>query len=172
MANETNPRNGEINVNIEEEKIIWKDRKRTLFGLPWSFTVYKLTPSRVILQTGLFNKRVDEVRLYRVKDISYHQTFGERIFGLGCVKLYSSDASLPELTLKRIKNSEKVKEVISQSVELARRESGVRTSELVGNVMGSVAGSPDGFPGGEHGPSAGPEMFPDFNHDGIDDRQQ
>lgn len=171
MANETTPRNGEINVNIEEERILWKDRKRTLFGLPLSFTVYKLTPSRVILQTGLFNKRVDEVRLYRIKDISYHQTFGERIFGLGCVKLYSSDASLPELTLKRIKNSDKVKEVISQSVELARREAGVRTSELVGNVMGAPGIMPGG-PEGCSGDSVGPDMFPDFNHDGIDDRQQ
>lgn len=170
MAHDT-LRNGEINVSLQEEKILWKDRKRTLFGLPWSFTVYKLTPSRVILQTGLFNKKVDEVRLYRIKDISYHQTFGERIFGLGCVKLYSSDASLPELVLKRIKNSEKVKEVLSQTVEIARRDNGVRTSELVGGVMGGHLGL-DGNPEGEHTPAMGPEMFPDFNHDGIDDRQQ
>lgn len=34
------------------ENILWKDRKRTLFGLPWSFTKYKLTEEKLIIQTG------------------------------------------------------------------------------------------------------------------------
>lgn len=160
MANDNIPKNGQIKADIQEEKILWKDRKRTLFGLPLSFTTYKLTPTRLILQTGFLDNKEDEVRLYRIKDISYHQTLGEKIFGLGCVKLYSSDASLPELVLKRIKNSEKVKELLSQSVELARKEAGVHTSELLNGMV-------DGY-----GEAQDSDMSPDFNHDGADNRQQ
>ena len=32
----------------------WKDRKRTIFGLPWSFTVYKLTDEKLLIETGVF----------------------------------------------------------------------------------------------------------------------
>ena len=30
-------------------KTVWKDRKRTLFGLPWSFTRYYLTEDKLII---------------------------------------------------------------------------------------------------------------------------
>ena len=45
---------------------IWKDRKRTLFGLPLSFTVYKLTKEKLLIETGIFSKKQEEIRLYRV----------------------------------------------------------------------------------------------------------
>ena len=32
--------------------IVWKDRKRTLFGLPWSFTKYSLSDDRLFISTG------------------------------------------------------------------------------------------------------------------------
>lgn len=164
-----NLRNGEIGVTIQEEDLIWRDRKRIIFGLPWSFTVYKLTPSRIIIERGFLNKRLDEIRLYRVTDLQYHQTFGNRIFGLGSIKLFSSDASLPLFDIVNIKKSRDVKEVISQAVEVARRENGVRTSELVGNTH--MGPPPAGEPAAD-GASLGPAMFPDYNHDGIDDRLQ
>lgn len=164
-------KNGEIGVALNEEQIIWRDRKRTILGLPWSFTVYKLTPSRLIVNTGFFNKRMEEIRLYRIKDLSWHQTFGERIVGVGCIHLISCDATLPDFTIKHVKNSQKVKDILSQCIEVSRRENGVRTSELVGGGM-PMGGMPFGDGDAPDGASRGPEMFPDFNHDGIDDRQQ
>ena len=35
----------------------WRARKRTIFGLPWSFTVYKLTDEKLLIETGLLNKK-------------------------------------------------------------------------------------------------------------------
>jgi len=160
-------KNGEIGVSIQKEDPIWRDRKRIIFGLPWSFTVYQLTPSRMIIETGFLSKKIEEIRLYRITDIQYCQTFFNKIFGIGNIKLFSSDATLPVFEVERVKNSKDVKEVISQSVEVARREGGVRTSEIVGGVP--VMGPP---PVGEAGASLGPDMFPDYNHDGIDDRTQ
>jgi len=153
-----------INVEVKEEEILWEDRKRSIFGLPWTFTKYKLTPSRLIIETGLFNTNVDEIRLYRIKDISYHQTFGERLWGLGCIKVISSDASVPQLTIERIKNSQKIKEILSQSIENARVKAGVRASEFMGTGYAAVDAD-------DHG-SFGENIMPDFNHNGIDDRTE
>ena len=61
--------------------IVWKDRKRTLFGLPWSFTKYSLSDDRLFISTGFLSTKEDEVRLYRIMDISLKRTLGQRIFG-------------------------------------------------------------------------------------------
>ena len=55
-------------LDIEEEQILWKDRKRYL-GLPISFTRYELTPTRFIIRTGVFTTNTEEVLLYRVLDL-------------------------------------------------------------------------------------------------------
>ena len=38
-------------------KYLWQDRKRTLLGLPLSFTVYKLTEEKLMIETGFLNKK-------------------------------------------------------------------------------------------------------------------
>ena len=48
---------------MPEINYIWKDRKRTFLGLPWSFTKYKLTEDRLFIETGFFNSIENEVRL-------------------------------------------------------------------------------------------------------------
>ena len=48
---------------------IWYDRKRTLFGLPLSFTKYELTDDRLFIKEGFFNTIYNEVRLYRITDV-------------------------------------------------------------------------------------------------------
>ena len=32
--------------------LIWKDKKRPIFGLPLSFTTYKLTEEKLLINTG------------------------------------------------------------------------------------------------------------------------
>ena len=41
---------------------VWKDRKRIIFGLPWTFTKYTLTPEKLLVQTGMLNLKEEEVR--------------------------------------------------------------------------------------------------------------
>ena len=160
---------GDIRVAMEEEPVIWMDRKRvTVFALPWSFTKYELTPSRLVISTGFINQREEEIRLYRVKDVTYTQTLIERIGGTGTLRIISNDASIPEIHLDHIKNARKVKYVISQSVEVARRENGVRTSELMG--AGPDFGGP--FMDNDGAESLGPNMSPDFDCNGVDDRTE
>ena len=75
---------------------IWKDRKRIL-GMPLSFTKYSLSEDRIFLETGLLNMNLEEILLYRVRDISLRISLGQRIFGVGTILLQSSDKSMPVL---------------------------------------------------------------------------
>ena len=79
---------------MENQKIIWKDRKRTLFGLPLSFTKYSLEEDRLFIETGFFNSVENEVRLYRIMDLQLSRTLGQKMFGLGTIKVKSADKTL------------------------------------------------------------------------------
>lgn len=113
-------------------EFLWKDRKRVC-GLPLTFTRYFLSEDRLFLETGLLNLRQDEILLYRVRDIGLNITLGQRIFGVGSVKVISSDKSLPELVLKNIKQPREVKEMIHRQVEEAKTQRRMRVGELLGD---------------------------------------
>ena len=66
-------------------------------GLPFSFTVFSVSEDRLFVKRGFFNITEDEVRLYRVLDISLKQTLGQRILGLGSIELKTSDKTLRTL---------------------------------------------------------------------------
>ena len=105
---------------MENQKIIWKDRKRTLFGLPLSFTKYSLEEDRLFIETGFFNSVENEVRLYRIMDLQLSRTLGQKMFGLGTIKVKSADKTLGDFEIKNIKNSKEVKEQLSKLVEEMR----------------------------------------------------
>lgn len=109
----------------------WHDRKRTLFGLPWSFTVYKLTDEKLLIETGFFNKKEEEVRLYRIMDVTLKRSLEERLFGLGTIHCCSADKSTPEFDIKRVKHSAQVKEMLSDMVESQRELKRVSSREFM-----------------------------------------
>lgn len=111
--------------------IVWKDRKRTLFGLPWSFTKYSLSDDRLFISTGFLSTKEDEVRLYRIMDISLKRTLGQRIFGLGTIKCCSTDKTLGDFEIKNIKKSKDVKELLSEMVENERNRKKVTSREFI-----------------------------------------
>ncbi len=104
---------------------IWYDRKRTLFGLPWSFTKYRLTEEKLFIISGLFSTKHEEIRLYRILDVTLHRAFGEKLFGLGTLHLCTADRSAPEADIRRIKQSQRVHQVLSDAVERQRAEKGI-----------------------------------------------
>jgi uncharacterized membrane protein YdbT with pleckstrin-like domain len=117
---------------IINEEPLWKDRKRTLFGLPWSFTRYRLTGKKLVLKKGFFTLTEDEILLYRVLDMRLIRTMGQRMFGLGTIVLISGDATSPEFKMLNIKRSEKVRDLISQLVEEERARLRLQGRELFG----------------------------------------
>lgn len=110
---------------------IWQDRKRTFLGLPWSFTKYALDEERLFIETGLFTTFSEEVRLYRIMDVSLSRTLFQKMFNLGSIEIHSSDKTLHDFTIKSIKNPKMVKELISEHVEIQRDKKRVVNREMM-----------------------------------------
>ena len=111
--------------------IAWKDRRRTIFGLPWTFTKYTLTPEKLLVQTGMLNLKEEEVRLYRIMDVTLHRSVGERLFGLGTIHCCSADKSTPEFDIAWVKDAAQVKETLSDMVEAERMAKRVSSREFM-----------------------------------------
>ncbi len=112
--------------------VLWQDRKRTLFGLPLSFTKYILTGEKLIVKTGFISIREEEVRLYRIMDISLKRTLGERLFGVGSIRVCSADKTTPEFTIKSVKSSATVKNMLSDLIEKVRQQKRILSREYMG----------------------------------------
>jgi len=118
---------------------LWKDRKR-YFGLPLSFTRYSLSDDRLFISVGLLNIKDDEILLYRVRDIDTSRNLWQRLFGVGTVKVMSSDKTMPVLELKNIKDPVMVKELIHKAVEEMKIRRRVRVGEIMGNEIDDADG--------------------------------
>lgn len=111
--------------------ILWTDKKRTFLGLPLSFTTYELQEERLFIRTGFFTRIEDEVRLYRIMDITLKQTLGQRIFGLGTIHCCSSDSTQKEFDIVSVKKPKEVRELLSQYVEEQRTKKHVYSREYM-----------------------------------------
>ena len=129
---------------MEEEEKIWIGRPSQLINLFtylllfWTiifpliaylktrFTIYELTKTRLRLKTGIFSQQIEDTELYRVRDYSIDKPFWFRIFGLGHIKILTSDKSNPEINLYAVSKIENTAELIRQNVEVARKKSGTR----------------------------------------------
>ena len=108
------------------------ERKRLLFfGLPWTFTKYKLMEDKIQICTGFLNKKEEEIRLYRIMDNTLEKPLIQRIFGLGTIKCNSADKTTPIFYLARIKNADKVRNMLSDMVEKERTRKRVSGREFM-----------------------------------------
>jgi uncharacterized membrane protein YdbT with pleckstrin-like domain len=84
---------------------------------------YRLTSQRFFHQSGLLTRTTDRVEVIQMDDVTYQQTFFERFFGVGTIKITSSDATHPVLIMPGIANVQEVAEIIDKArrKELTRR---------------------------------------------------
>ena len=121
---------------MRHKNAVWHDRKRNILGLPWTFTVYELDEDRLFIDTGIFNTREDEIRLYRITDITLTRSLWQKIIGTGTLHCDSADATMKNFDIKNVKESKRVREVLSDYVEKARLRSRVYAHETVNNHGG------------------------------------
>ena len=114
-----------------EHEIVWSDRKRVWCGLPWTFTKYELSKAKLIIKSGFFTQNQDEVRLYRILDLSLKRSVIQRMFGLGTIYCHSVDKTMKNFEIKNIKDSENVKNQLSDLIEEARRANRVSSREFM-----------------------------------------
>lgn len=111
---------------------VWSARKRNALGLPWTFTQYALSEDRLFVTSGLLKTVENEVRLYRVLDLSLSRTLLQKIFGMGTIHVASADRTLGDFDLVNIKNPDQVKEQLSTLVEENRDKKRVTNREFMG----------------------------------------
>lgn len=152
---------------------LWKDRKRNWLGLPWTFTRYRLDQDRLYIVTGFLNLLEDEIRLYRISDVTLKRSLWQRLLGLGTIHCDSSDSTQPCFEIRNIKHPKQVKDMLSKLVDESRLRNRVYTSESVSAKPHDGPGDPHHGHGGEH---PEPELVPppevdltDVNHNHVPD---
>lgn len=110
---------------------VWTDKKRTFLGLPWSFTRYFLTETKLITRKGFFSIVEDEMELYKIEDKKMTFSFGQRLVGCGTIIIYSKDRDTPVKEIKSIKNTRKVSDMIDQHLNAVRDKYGIRGRDLM-----------------------------------------
>ena len=116
---------------MEQSNIVWTDKKRTLFGLPLSFTRYTLTNEKLIITKKFLTVHEEEIRLYRIMDITLSQSIFQRLFGVGTLHCCSADTSTPEFDITSIKSPSKIRDLLSDTVEKERQERKIASTEFM-----------------------------------------
>ncbi|MBA3686812.1 MAG: PH domain-containing protein [Planctomycetes bacterium] len=94
--------------------LIWRWLRTRCEG--WTIDAQRLEHS-----TGVFNRRVDSLELWRVRDITYHQSFIDRLCDDGRVVLLTTDASTPTIEIHGLPEHRRIYEKLRDAVEAARR---------------------------------------------------
>ena len=102
----------------------------SLYGL-WQYlavrcTRYTLTDERLLDESGVLNRLTDTLELYRVKDTQVLEPIWLRLFGLGNVRVESSDRTTPVVILHAIAKPKAAATIIRDRVEEMRTRKGVR----------------------------------------------
>ena len=81
---------------------------------------YRLTNQRFFRERGILSRKLEELELIRVDDVSVAQNVIQRIFKVGVVTLHTTDTSDPKLAIEGIEDPVEVKEKIRQLVRARR----------------------------------------------------
>lgn len=110
---------------------VWTDKKRTIFGLPISFTRYYLTETKFITRVGFLNVTEDEIDLYKITDKKVRFPFFQRLFNCGTIILYSRDTDTPSKEVHCIKKVREVSELIDKHLTIMRDRYGIRGRDMI-----------------------------------------
>jgi uncharacterized membrane protein YdbT with pleckstrin-like domain len=86
---------------------------------------YTLTNQRLMHKTGLLRRVSNRIEVIDIDDVTYEQGIIERIFGVGTIKLLSSDVSDPKVLLRGIEDVQRVATLIDNARREERRKRGL-----------------------------------------------
>lgn len=93
---------------------------------------YEVTAERLIVRRGIVFKSIDEVELYRIKDLRMDFSLLNQWAGIGTICLTSSDETTRthELVMRHVEHAQARRESLRRLVDSARRERGVREIDM------------------------------------------
>ncbi len=94
-------------------------------------THYKVTTKRVVVEQGIFSKRLEQIDLYRVVDYVVERPFGQRLLGTGNVILETTDRTQKELRLEQVRADVRaLYEQLREATEADKRARNVRVMDV------------------------------------------
>jgi len=91
-------------------------------------TEYRVYQESIELESGLLSRNIENLQLFRVRDLKLRQSVLGRLFGVGDVTVTSTDQSTPHLTVHGVENPRAVYETLR---ELVARSQATRRTMIV-----------------------------------------
>lgn len=94
---------------------------------------YEVTPERLIIRRGIIRKSIDEIELYRIKDVRIDFTIINQLAGIGRITISSSDETTRhgDLVLADVERARERRETMRRLVDTARQQRRVREIDMV-----------------------------------------
>jgi len=94
---------------------------------------YEITPERLIVKRAIICKSIDEIELYRIKDVRMDFSLLNQWAGIGTICLASSDETtrVGDLVMRHIEKAQPRREELRRLVDAARQRRGVREIDMV-----------------------------------------
>jgi uncharacterized membrane protein YdbT with pleckstrin-like domain len=94
---------------------------------------YELTEERLIIRRGLIAKSLDEIELYRIKDVRINYSIINQIAGIGTIGIASSDETTRagDLIIRDVERAQARREELRRLVDIARQKRRVREVDMV-----------------------------------------
>jgi uncharacterized membrane protein YdbT with pleckstrin-like domain len=91
-----------------------------LARLAWRVAVlkshhYRITSQRILIESGVFSKQIEEIDMRTVGDLEFRQGLFERLLGIGTVTIVSSDRTADRIRLMGLERPRDLRELIRTS---------------------------------------------------------
>ena len=93
---------------------------------------YEITEERLIVRRGIISKSIDEIELYRIKDVRIDFSIINQLAGIGRITISSSDETTRDgdLVLSSIERARERRETLRRLVDTARQKRRVREIDM------------------------------------------
>ena len=101
-------------------------------------TTYEVSEERLVLRKGIFIKSIDEIELYRVKNLRIDFSLINQWADIGTITLVSSDETTrgEPLVIRHVDRARARREELRDLVNAARVKRGVREMDMVSEEIG------------------------------------
>ena len=87
-------------------------------------TAYEITPDRIEWSRGIFDRRIDNLDMFRIVDIKLRRSILDCLLGIGTVVVVSKDDSDPKFEFRKVRYARELYDILKQSsLDADRRRS-------------------------------------------------
>ncbi len=86
---------------------------------------YEVTPERIEWSRGVFDRRVDNLDMFRVVDLKMRRSLSDCLFGIGTVSLTAKDDSTPHFDFVKVRGPRKLYDILKEAALDADKDQNV-----------------------------------------------